>query len=78
MSLIAEWLTDSMASERPPLVGDFSSNFCAWRVSEQRIPTAVNLDFIDRNRYISLIELFSYTHEAEWTPFQTQYFSEYL
>jgi hypothetical protein len=33
--------------------------------------TAVDLAFLDP-------ELVSYTHEAEWTPFQTHYFSENL
>jgi hypothetical protein len=32
----------------------------------------VNLDFLDPE------PLLSYTHEDERTPFQTQYFSEYL
>jgi hypothetical protein len=27
---------------------------------------------------ISLKQLLNYPHEAEWTPFQTHYFSEYL
>jgi hypothetical protein len=41
-------------TERPPLVGEVSANFLrvegvAWSV--QRIPTAVNLGFIDRSRY---------------------------
>jgi hypothetical protein len=36
-------------TERPPLVGEVIANFCAW--SAQRIPTAVNLDFLDRSRY---------------------------
>jgi hypothetical protein len=30
------------------------------------------LGFLDRSRYFSLKQLLSYTHEAEWTPFQTQ------
>jgi hypothetical protein len=35
------------------------------------------LDFPDRSRYFSK-ELLSCTLEAEWTPFQTHYFSENL
>jgi hypothetical protein len=31
-------------------------------------------DFIDRSRYVSTKQLFSCTHEAEWTPFQNHYF----
>jgi hypothetical protein len=36
------------------------------------------LDFLDRSRYFSIKQLLSCTHEAEWTPFQTHYFSENL
>jgi hypothetical protein len=32
------------------------------------------LAFLDRNRYFSIKQLLSCTHEAEWTPFQTHYF----
>jgi hypothetical protein len=40
---------------------------------------AVNLGFLDRSLYFSIqISPHSYTHEAEWTPFQTHYFSEKL
>jgi hypothetical protein len=40
-------------TERPPLVGEVSAKFLrvegvVW--SEQRIPTAVNLGFLDRSR----------------------------
>jgi hypothetical protein len=34
------------------------------------------LGFLDRSRYFSIKQLLSCTHEAECTPFQTQYFSE--
>jgi hypothetical protein len=33
------------------------------------------LGFIDRGRYFSIKSLLRCTHEAEWTPFQTHYFS---
>jgi hypothetical protein len=46
--------------------------------SEQRIPTVVNLGFLDRSRYFSFKQLLSCPHEAEWTPFQTPCFSENL
>jgi hypothetical protein len=36
------------------------------------------LDFLDRNRYFSFKYLLSCTHEAEWTPSQTHFFSENL
>jgi hypothetical protein len=44
----------TMPAERPPLVGEFSVNFLriegvSW--SPQRIPTVVNLNFLDRSRY---------------------------
>jgi hypothetical protein len=32
--------------------------------------------FLNRSRYFSIKQLLSCTHEAEWTPFQTHYFSE--
>jgi hypothetical protein len=34
------------------------------------------LGFLDRSRYFSIKQLLSCTHEAEWTSFQTHYFSE--
>jgi hypothetical protein len=44
----------TIPTERPPLVGEVIANFwwvegVAW--SEQRIPTAVKLSFLDRSRY---------------------------
>jgi hypothetical protein len=36
------------------------------------------LGFLDRGRYFSFKQLLSCTHEIEWTPFQTHYFSENL
>jgi hypothetical protein len=36
------------------------------------------LGFLDRSRYFSSKFFPSCTHEAEWTPFQTHYFSEKL
>jgi hypothetical protein len=44
----------TIPTERPPLVGEVSANILqvegfVW--SSQRIPTAVNLSFIDRSRY---------------------------
>jgi hypothetical protein len=34
------------------------------------------LDFLDWGHYFSSKYLLNCTHEAEWTPFQTHYFSE--
>jgi hypothetical protein len=36
------------------------------------------LGFIHCSRFVSSKQLLSCTHEAEWTPFQTHYFSENL
>jgi hypothetical protein len=36
------------------------------------------LGFLDRSRYFFFQEAPNCTHEAEWTPFQTHYFSDYL
>jgi hypothetical protein len=36
---------------------------------------AVNFGFLDRSRYCPFKWLLNYPHEAEWTPFQTHYFS---
>jgi hypothetical protein len=35
---------------------------------------AVNFGFLHRSRYF--LEQLNYHHEAEWTPFQTHFFSE--
>jgi hypothetical protein len=40
-------------------------------------PTAVYLSFLDRSRYFSFKWLLILTR-AEWTPFQTHYYSENL
>jgi len=40
----------TIPTERPPPVGEISANFCGWRGvtwSGQRVPTAVNLCFLD-------------------------------
>jgi hypothetical protein len=34
--------------------------------------------FLDRSRYFSSKQLLSFTHDSEWTPFQTHNFSENL
>jgi hypothetical protein len=38
-------------------------------------PYGCDLGFIDRSPF-SFKQLPNYTHEAEWNPFQTHYFSE--
>jgi hypothetical protein len=49
----------TIPAERPPYVGEVSANFLriedvAW--SAQRIPTAVNLGFLDRLSYHTLVK----------------------
>jgi hypothetical protein len=72
------WIRErTIPTERPPLVGEVSAKVLQIEVatlSAWRIPTAVFLVF----RPESLLFLPSCTHEAEWTPFQTHYFSENL
>ena len=44
----------TIPTERPPPVGEVSANFCGYRGvtwSAHRIPTAVNICFLDRSRY---------------------------
>jgi hypothetical protein len=36
------------------------------------------LGFLDQSRYFFFQVIINYTHEAEWTAFQTHYFSENL
>jgi hypothetical protein len=40
------------------------------------VHTTVNLGFLERRGYFSFNLLLSYPNEAEWTPFQKNYFSE--
>jgi hypothetical protein len=44
--------------------------------SGRRISTAVFSDFQSGASTLSSKYLLNYSHEAEWTPFQTHYFSE--
>jgi hypothetical protein len=39
---------------------------------------AVDLSFLDRSRYFTLELLLIYPHKAEWTSFQTHYYTENL
>jgi hypothetical protein len=48
----------------------------AW--SAQRIPTDVNFGFLTGAATFPFKQLLNYLHEAEWTSFQTHYFSENL
>jgi hypothetical protein len=64
----------------PPLVGEVSANFSfsdiGCHVVSVTDPYGRIHGFLDRSRYISF--LLNRIHEAEWTPFQTRYFSENL
>jgi hypothetical protein len=48
----------------------------AW--SAQRIPPVVNSVSLTAAATFSFKYILIYPHEAEWTPFQTHYFSENL
>jgi hypothetical protein len=39
---------------------------------------AVNFGFLDQSHYCPFKQLLNFPHKAEWTPFQTHYFSENL
>jgi hypothetical protein len=61
-----------MATERPSLVDKVGAQLLrvkGVRWSAQRVPTIVNLGFLDRSGYFSLKQLDNYTEEAERTPF---------
>jgi hypothetical protein len=70
MTLVRE---RTIPTERPPLVGEVSANFCGERVSRGQRDGS-----LQPYSRISRPELLSCIHEAEWTPFYTQYFSENL
>jgi hypothetical protein len=69
--LVRTWI---ILTKRLPLVGKVSDNFCGQRVSHGQHGRSLQLYSI----YISSKQLLSCTHEAEWTQFQTHYFSENL
>ena len=72
----------TIPTERPPPVGEVSANFCGYRGVTwlaQRVPTAVKSLFSEPGAatfYSSSSSI--WPHEAEWTPFQTHYYSENL
>jgi hypothetical protein len=39
---------------------------------------AINLGFLDCSHYFSFMQLLIYAHKAEWTMFQTNYYTENL
>jgi hypothetical protein len=71
----------TIPTEQPPLVGEVSVNFCGKRVSHgQGNGSPQPYSWISRLKPLLFLtsKLLSRTHEAEWTPFQTHYFSENL
>jgi hypothetical protein len=70
----------TIPTERQPLDRKISANFSPVQgvaCSSQRIPTAVNLGFLDQEPHHLSIQVAPQLHsQAEWTPFQTHYFSE--
>jgi hypothetical protein len=65
----------------PPFVGEVSVNFL--QIQQCHVVSATDpygsiLGFLDRSRYFFFQAALSCTHEAEWTPIQTHYFSENL
>jgi hypothetical protein len=53
------------------------ANYTDCRLSAKDLYGSI-LGFLDRSRYFSSKYLLNCAHEAEWTPFQTYYFSEIL
>jgi hypothetical protein len=75
------WVRDgTIPTERPQLVGEISANFCWYRVPlGQRHGSLRPYSRLSRPEpLLFLPQLLSCTHEAEWTPFQSHYFSENL
>jgi hypothetical protein len=79
MALVRE---RTIPTERPPLVGESlvpifgEYRGVAW--SARQIPTAVISVLVKGAATFYSKQLLNCTHEAEWTPFQTNYFSENL
>jgi hypothetical protein len=86
---VAVVLKRTIPTERPPLVGEISANLLqvegvAWSEQQihlfhdKKIPTAVNLGFLDRSRY-SLKEVALILSSRGWVdPIPTPYLSENL
>jgi hypothetical protein len=71
----------TILTERPPLVGEVSANFCGLRVlrgqrNEFRRPL-ISVFYTGAATF-SFKYLLNCPHEFEWTPFHTPYFSENL
>jgi hypothetical protein len=71
----------TIPTERLPLVGKVSANFCGYRVpSGQRNGSQRAYSPLSRPETLPFVskKLLNCSHEAEWTPFLTHYFSENL
>jgi hypothetical protein len=71
----------TISTERPPIVGEVSANFCGYTVSRglrYGSPTAVFSPFYTGIATFSSKYLLNFTHKAERTPLQTHYLSENL
>jgi hypothetical protein len=70
----------TIPTERPPLVGEVSANFSGERVSRgQRNESPrplISIFLTGAATFLSII--LNYPHEAQWTAFQTHYFSDNL
>jgi hypothetical protein len=70
----------TIQTEPLQLFGEVSANFSdgGCHVVSVTDPYGRIFGFLDRRHYFSSKQLLNCTHEAEWTPFQTHYFSENL
>jgi hypothetical protein len=71
----------TIPTERPPLVREVSANLCGLRVlrgQRKEFSWPLISVFYSGTATFSFIYLLDCPHEAEWTPFQTPYFSENL
>jgi hypothetical protein len=67
----------TILTDRPPLVGEVSANFLLPR-SSMTNPYVRTVGFLDRSRYFFFQVAPQLYSQAEWTPFQTHYFSKNL
>jgi hypothetical protein len=76
------WVRErTIPTERLQFVGEVSANVWGQRVlrgQRDGSPTAVFSIFLDRTRYFPFQVALQLYSEAEWSPFQTLYFSENL
>jgi hypothetical protein len=73
IKLVARVSERTIPTERPPLVGDVSAKFCGKRMTGGQCSGSLRL--YSRISSPQPLLFISSIHEAEWTPFQTHYFS---